>query len=83
MTKDDIPAFIEDILATGCPVTAVGHDSYVFGEIDVPEDDIERVSAEVHAVCQRYGGRDHLLLDIVAHLRSLGRYIDLASETVH
>ena len=37
MRKEQIPDFIEEIIATGCPITAVGHDMYVFAEIDAPE----------------------------------------------
>ena len=44
---------------------------------------MERVSAEVQAICQRYGDRDHLRHDIVAHLRSIGRFIDLTGELLH
>ena len=28
MRKDQIPDFIEEIIGTGCPITAVGHDMY-------------------------------------------------------
>ncbi|WP_312620082.1 hypothetical protein [Agrobacterium pusense] len=83
MRKDQIPDFIEEIIATGCPITAVGHDMYVFAEIDAPEEDVDRISGEVQAICDRYGVRDHLLLEIVAHLRSLGRFYDLNGETLH
>lgn len=34
-------------------------------------------------ICDRYGARDHLQLEIVAHLRSLGRFYDLNAETSH
>lgn len=83
MRKDQIPEFIEEIIATGCPITAVGHDMYVFAEIDAPEEEVDRIGEEVQAICDRYGPRDHLLLEIVAHLRSLGRFYDLNAETLH
>lgn len=83
MRKDQIPDFIEEIIATGCPITAVGEDMYVFAEMDAPEEDVDRIAEEVHAICERYGPRDHLQLEIVAHLRSLGRFYDLNAETVH
>lgn len=83
MRKDQIPDFIEEIIATGCPITAVGHNMYVIAEIDAPEEDVERLAEEVQAICDRYGARDHLQLEIVAHLRSLGRFYDLEAETVH
>jgi hypothetical protein len=83
MRKDEIPDFIAEIIATGCPISAVGHYMYVFAEIDLPEEDIDRVSAEVQEICEFYGERDHLLPDIVAHLRSLGRYIEIDQEKMH
>lgn len=83
MRKDQIPEFVEEILATGCPICAVGREMYVFAEVDLPEEVMERVSAEVQAICQRYGDRDHLRHDIVAHLRSIGRFIDLTGELLH
>ena len=83
MRKDQIPDFIEEIIATGCPITAVGHDMYVFAEIDAPEEDVDRIGEEVQAICDRYGARDHLQFEIVAHLRSLGRFYDLKAETLH
>ncbi|EPQ8536015.1 TPA: hypothetical protein ACGE2L_003887, partial [Acinetobacter baumannii] len=29
MRKDQIPDFVDEIFATGCPITAVGQDCYV------------------------------------------------------
>ncbi|UJW73534.1 hypothetical protein [Rhizobium sp. SL42] len=83
MRKDQIPDFIEEIIATGCPITAVGHDTYVFAEIDAPAEDIDRIAEEIQVICDRYGQRGHLLLETVSHLRSLGRFIDLQGETAH
>lgn len=83
MTEDQVPEFVDAIIATGCPITAVGHDIYVFAEIDLPDEDIDRVVEEIHAICEIYGERDHLRLEIVAYLRSLGRFFDLPEETVH
>jgi hypothetical protein len=83
MTEDQVPEFVDTIIATGCPISAVGHDIYVFAEIDLPDEDIDRVAAEIHAICDRYGERDHLRLEIVAYLRSLGRFFDLPKEIFH
>lgn len=83
MTKDQVPEFVEAIIATGCPMSAVGHDIYVFAEIDLPEHDIDRVVKEVDVICQKFGERDHLRQDIVDYLRSIGRYFDLETSTVH
>ncbi|WP_159952409.1 hypothetical protein [Rhizobium sp. 18065] len=76
MNKTEIPKFVDEILATGTPIVAVGHDVYVFAEADVQIEDLDRVENEVHEVCERYGERDHLRQDIVAYLRQIGRFID-------
>ncbi|KXG87704.1 hypothetical protein [Agrobacterium bohemicum] len=83
MRKDQIPEFVDEIIATGCPICAVGHDTYVFGEIDVLDEDFDRVVREVQEICDNYGERDHLRLEIAAYLRSIGRVFDLPEETVH
>lgn len=83
MTEDQVPEFVDAIVATGCPITAVGHDTYVFAEIDLPDEDIDRVAEEVHAICERYGERDHLRLEITGYLRSIGRFYDLRKEAIH
>lgn len=83
MTKDQIPEFVEDIIETGCPICAIGHELYVLGEIDVPDEDFDRVVKEVHAISKRYGERDHLRYEIVKHLRSIGRFIELDQPTSH
>ncbi|QDG94596.1 dihydroxy-acid dehydratase (plasmid) [Rhizobium sp. NIBRBAC000502774] len=83
MTEDQVPEFVDAIIATGCPICAVGHELYVFAEIDLPPEDIDRVSAEVHNICTAYGERDHLRREIAAYLRSLGRYVECEISTVH
>lgn len=83
MRKDEIPDFVEEIIATGCPITAIGYDLFVLGEIDVPEEDMERVSKEVHEISKRYGERDHLRAEIAAYLRSIGRYFELDERTIN
>ncbi|CVI17451.1 conserved hypothetical protein [Agrobacterium fabacearum CFBP 5771] len=77
MRKDEIPDFVEEIIATGCPITAIGDGLYVLGEIDVPEEDMERVSSEVTEISARYGERDHLRSEIAAYLREIGHYLVL------
>lgn len=80
MRKDQIALFVEDILATGATLYAVGDDCYFFGDVDVSEDKAAEISARVNAICERYGPRDHLRGDIAAHLSSIGRLIEVDSE---
>ncbi len=83
MRKEEIPEFVEAILATGCPMCAVGNDTYVFGEIDVPDDAFDRVVKLVQDICDEYGEREHLRLEIAAYLRKIGRVFDLPMNTLH
>ncbi|MGL4094375.1 hypothetical protein [Agrobacterium cavarae] len=53
MTEDQISDFVEDIRETGCPIDAIGDALYVLDELDVSEQDVERVSREVHVMSLR------------------------------
>ncbi|WP_165222217.1 hypothetical protein [Affinirhizobium pseudoryzae] len=83
MTEDQIPAFVEELLATGCPVYAIGREAYVIAEFAVPETLRGAISEQVNEICERYGKRDHLLLNIAHHLRTIGFGIELTCEIVH
>lgn len=80
MRRDEIALFVEEILATGATLYAVGDDCYFFGDMDVSEDSAAEIFARVNGICARYGPRDHLRADIAEHLRSLGRLIEVDSE---
>lgn len=83
MTEDQIPAFVSELLATGCPVYAIGREAYVIAEFEVPEILRTSISEQVNDICKRYGKRDHLLLHIAHHLRTIGFGVDLSCEIVH
>ncbi|WP_319799888.1 hypothetical protein [Mesorhizobium sp. PAMC28654] len=60
------------MIETGCDICAVGHYGYVLGDVEemaAAADDLERIGEE-------FGDRDFLLPQIVAYLRSVGRYLD-------
>lgn len=71
MSPDDIPAFIEEVMATGCRPIAVAH-GWLVGDGDLPEPQRENVQPVLQEIGRRYGARDHLVEEIAAHLRSLG-----------
>lgn len=75
MTSKEIPDFVNELIAAGCDITAVGHGMYVIGEVT------GSAKEHVHRITERYGDRDPLRLEIIAYLWSVGRYIELASET--
>ncbi|MCZ8158954.1 MAG: hypothetical protein O9256_03590 [Rhizobiaceae bacterium] len=83
MSEEQIPAFIDELLATGCPVYAVGQKAYVIAEFAVPECLRSSTSERVNKICQRFGERDHLILQIVHHLWSIGRGIQVVDDMVH
>ncbi len=76
MDASEIPAFMFDVLEVGCDICAVGHDSYVIGEID----EQTQASRTLDRILEKYGNRDPLRWQIVAYLWSIGRFVELTSE---
>ncbi len=79
MQAREIPNFVNDVIKAGCDICAVGHDKYVLGDFEEQEaaaDNLRRLE-------EKYGDRSFLKLEIVAHLRSLGRYLDPDSAATH
>lgn len=79
MRKDDIPSFVSELVDAGAPICAVGREVYVIGDVDLADEKAD----VIWEICNRYGERDHLILEIVAHLRSVGQFIDVACEALH
>lgn len=79
MLESEIPDFVEDVIKSGCDICAIGHDMYVYGDAEIPYEDYHEVAIHGERIKEKYGDRDHLILEIVAHLRSLGRCIDDSS----
>ncbi|MBD9635494.1 hypothetical protein IB277_04150 [Ensifer sp. ENS07] len=76
MKPSEIPDFVAEIIKTGCDITAIGHDKYVLGDIEEQDAAID----ELDRIGERYGDRDHLKLQIVSYLWSIGRFIEVSSE---
>lgn len=76
MRETDIPAFVQAIADLGYPICAVGHRAYVLGDADLPRDLREAYLPRLREIEKRLGDRDHLKLEIVAYLRSIGRYVE-------
>lgn len=87
MQETQIPDFVSEVAATGCDICAVGHDSYLIGDADLSDEDYERIAPVLSEIEDRYGKRDHLKVEIIAYLRSIGRFIELddvyAMQQVH
>lgn len=79
MQPEEIPAFVSDIIEAGCNICAIGHDGYVIGDIE----EMDAARDELKRIVIAYGDRDPLRLEIVAYLRSLGRYLDTEFPSMH
>ncbi|MGH0364920.1 hypothetical protein NKZ04_22010 [Sinorhizobium meliloti] len=79
MLESEIPAFVDAVIEAGCDICAIGHDSYVLGDLE------EMVAAadELDRIGEVFGDRDFLRLEIVAYLRSLGRYLEPGPSPRH
>lgn len=73
MRAEDIPAFVEEVLAIGCDMKAFSGDSYFFGDADLPPSIADRIAPDLRRIGERYGPRDHLRAEIAEYLRSIGR----------
>ena len=80
MSPDDIPAFVAEIIATGCRPLAVAN-GWIVGDADLPEPQCDDVQPVLRDIRLKYGERDHLVEEIAAHLRSLG--MSYAMPTTH
>ncbi|MEI2300845.1 hypothetical protein [Ensifer sp. MJa1] len=73
MKTSEISAFVSEVIGAGCQISAVGHDMYVIGDVEEQDAAIE----EINRIGEKYGRRGPLRLEIVAYLRSIGRYVDV------
>lgn len=72
MNPEDIPAFVQEVAATGCNITAVAS-GYTIGDADLSEEDYETAPPELQRILEAYGSRHHLLGEINTYLTSIGR----------
>lgn len=73
MEPEDIPAFVEEVAATGCNITGIAGVGYIIGDADLPEDQLEEVMPKLSEITEAYGKRGHLLEEITEYLVSIGR----------
>lgn len=80
MEATDIPAFVDEIIATGCDIRAVEDHSWLIGDADLPYDDGLAVQPELVRIDQYYGKRTHLKVAIISYLNSIGRSYRLSDD---
>jgi hypothetical protein len=73
MKIEDIPAFVEEVAATGCNITGIAGAGYLIGDSDLAYDQFEEVMPKLKAITDADGKRDHLLGEIIEYLVSIGR----------
>jgi hypothetical protein len=83
MKASDVPTFVDAIIKAGCDICAIGHYGYVLGDVDLTPAEREVVMPKIKKIEETYGDRDFLMLEIVAYLRSIGRYLDIGSSATH
>lgn len=74
MKASEVPAFVDAITKAGCDICAIGHHGHVLGDVDLSPAEQDVVMQKVKKIEETYGDRDFLMLEIVAYLRSIGRY---------
>jgi hypothetical protein len=77
MREADIPFFVQAVIDTGCDICAVGHVGYVLGDTDLTPQEQEAIEPRLREISEMFGERDHLQPKIIAHLRSIGRYVEI------
>ncbi|WP_292329125.1 hypothetical protein [Mesorhizobium sp.] len=79
MKASDIPAWVGAMIEAGCDICAIDEFGYVICDIKNPR----KQRRKVDRVCGQFGERGHLKFEIIAYLRSIGRFIDRDSEAEH
>ncbi|RWA84943.1 hypothetical protein [Mesorhizobium sp.] len=83
MKASEVPTFVDAIIKAGCDICAIGHHGYVLGDADLSPAEREVVWSKIKKIEETYGDRDFLKLEIVAYLRSIGRYLEINSSATH
>lgn len=76
MKSDEIPDYVAEMIAAGCDICAVGHFTYVTGDMNPSE----AARNKVERIGEKYGDRDPIRQEIATYLWSIGRYVEVASE---
>ncbi|KSV77524.1 hypothetical protein [Sinorhizobium sp. Sb3] len=77
MRASEVHDFVDEMIEAGCDICAVGRYTYVAGDMQPSNASLE----EVARISEKYGDCDALRQEITAYLWSIGRYIELASES--
>ncbi|QPC95017.1 hypothetical protein GA829_05115 [Mesorhizobium sp. INR15] len=79
MTSSEIPAFVKRVIDAGCDICAIDHFGYVLGDVE----EMSAAADELQLIGEEFGDRGFLRNEIVAYLRSIGRYLDVDTTYAH
>jgi hypothetical protein len=80
MRHEDIPQFVQDVVALGCEICALGYVGYTIGDADLSWKQYQAISPALRRISETYGDRSHLKRDIILYLNSIGRYVDMDDD---
>jgi hypothetical protein len=80
MRPEDIPQFVQDVVALGCEICAIGYVGYTIGDADLPLEKYGAISPALRRISVIYGDRRYLKRDIILYLNSIGRYVDIDDD---
>lgn len=80
MKPEQIPQFVQDLVNLGCDICAIGDVGYVFGDADLSSEKADAIAPDLRRLKETYGSRSHLEREIIAYLKSIGRYVDLHGD---
>lgn len=83
MKTKDISVFVQAVADIGCDIHAIGHWEYVFGDGDLTPAQQRAIVPQLRWIAETYGERDHLMDEIIAYLRSIGRYVEIETGGRH
>ncbi|BAB52584.1 hypothetical protein [Mesorhizobium japonicum] len=81
MQEKVISAFVQAVVEIGCDIHAIDHLGYVFGDGDLTPAKQRAIVPQLRWIAETYGERDHLMDEIIAYLRSIGRYVEIEQQT--
>ncbi|WP_199202268.1 hypothetical protein [Mesorhizobium sp. 113-3-3] len=81
MQEKDISAFVQAVVDIGCDIHAIGLLGYIFGDGDLTPAKQRAIVPQLRWITKTYGERDHLMDEIIAYLRSIGRYVEIEPQT--
>lgn len=75
MEPEDVAAFVEDVVALGLNICAIGHRHYVIDDSGVHHRKRDEVKHALRQLREHYGDSSEVKDHLVAHLHRIGRVV--------